>query len=131
MRLMPRRLKIRRPIRWPKSIVIEELFNNDNGLANHVHVASQDRKGLVMLARIAKRHYADGDSAPVREFPPFDLVEDVHTNGSWHYRDSHSPLTPRNYSNRGDGLAFDLRSGTRERFAAAVKKRYPVKECDF
>lgn len=117
--------------RWPRKVVIEELFVNDNSLRNHVHVASRNRRKLIKLGRIAKRHYASGDPAPVREFPPFDTVEDVHTSGSWHYRDSSNPSTPRNFSNRGDGLAFDLRSAARETFAHEVKRRYHVKECDF
>lgn len=123
--------KFKRPIRWPKHVVIEELFNNDNGEHNHVHVASKDRKALVMLARIAKRHYSGGDSAPVREFPPFDAVEPVHATTSWHYRDSHNPDTPRTFANRGDGLAFDLRSVNRQAFADEVKRRYGARECDF
>lgn len=112
-------------------MLIEELFVNDNSLHNHVHVASKNRDKLIQLGRIAKHHYAAGDPAPVREFPPFDAVEDVHTDGSWHYRDSHNPDTPRNFENRGDGLAFDLRSRRRRSFAKEVKRRYHVKECDF
>lgn len=117
--------------RWPRKMQIEELFINDNSLRNHVHVAARNRRKLRKLARIAKHHYADGDPAPVREFPPFDAVECVHTATSWHYRDSHNPDTPRTCANRGNGLAFDLRSASREKFAHEVKRRYGAKRCDF
>lgn len=109
---------------------IEELFINDNGLRNHVHVASKDRRKLIQLAHVAQERYGGSDSQAVREFPPFDTVECVHTDGSWHYRDSKSPNTPRNCSNRGNGLAFDLRSVNREAFAHEVKRRYGAKESD-
>ena len=117
--------------RWPRHMVIEELYINDNGLRNHVHVASKQRKRLIKLGKVAKAHYADGDPAPVREFPPFDPVECVHTATSWHYRDSSNPLTPRDCAHRGNGLAFDLRSASREQFAHEVKRRYGAKESDF
>lgn len=121
----------RRVPRWPRTVVIEELFINDNGLRNHVHVGAHNRRKLIKLAKIAQAHYSSGDTAAVREFPPFDTVEDVHTEGSWHYRDSHNPNVGRNYSNRGDGLAFDLRSADREKFAREVKRRYGAVNCDF
>jgi hypothetical protein len=117
--------------RWPRKMVIEELFINDNSLRNHVHVAARNRRKLKRLARIAKRHYGGTDPAPVREFPPFDPVECVHTPTSWHYRSSRNPDTPRTCANRGNGLAFDLRSVRREEFAREVKRRYQVKRCDF
>ena len=117
--------------RWPRrsSLVIEELYLNDNGLRNHVHIASKNRRQLVRLANVAIHHF---DSAgQVREFPPFDRVENVHTNGSWHYRSSKAWWILRNFFNRGDGLAFDLGSARREEFARKVKERYRVKESDF
>ncbi len=117
--------------RWPKDITIEELFVNDNGLHNHVHVASKERKRLIQLGHVAQEKYGGADSQAVREFPPFDTVEDVHTNGSWHYRDSRNPLVLRNYDNRGNGLAFDFRAVDRDAFAREVKKRYGAKESDF
>ena len=116
---------------WPKHMDIEELFNNDNGLHNHVHVASKDRKKLIQLGHVAQERFGGSDSAAVREFPPFDTVEDVHTPGSWHYRDSSNPTVPRDFSNRGNGLAFDFRAVNRQAFANEVKKRYHPKECDF
>lgn len=117
--------------RWPKHMVIEELFNNDDGLRDHVHIASKERKKLIRLGHIAKHRFSGGDSAPVREFPPFDHVDDVHTLGSWHLRDSSNPEVERSYANRGNGLAFDLRSTPRQKFADEVLRRYHVKECDF
>ena len=117
--------------RWPRKMVIEELFNNDSGDHSHVHVASKERKKLIRLAHVAKERFGGDDSAPVREFPPFDAVENVHTTGSWHYRDSSNPNTARDFAHRGNGLAFDLRSVRREDFAREVKRRYTVKECDF
>lgn len=119
-------------ISWPKHIVIEELFINDNGQRNHVHIASRDREALIQLGRIAQAHYSSGDSAAVREFPPFDPVEDVHVGCvSWHYRDSSNPDVGRCFAQRGNGLAFDLRSAAREQFAHEVKRRYGAKRSDF
>lgn len=117
--------------RWPRKMVIEELFNNDDGLHDHLHVASKDRKKLIRIAHIAKHRYGGSDPAPVREFPPFDTVENVHTFGSWHYRDSKNPTVQRDFSNRGNGLAFDLRSARRQAFGDALKRRYHVRESDF
>lgn len=116
---------------WPHQIVIEELFDNDDGKHSHVHVASKDRKKLIQLAKVAQQRYGGSDSAAVREFPPFEPVENVHTLGSWHYRDSHDPNDERDFDNRGNGLAFDLRSVRREDFAHEVKRRYGAKESDF
>ena len=117
--------------RWPRrsDLVIEELYINDNGLRNHVHIASKNRRQLIRLAEVAIHHF--GAAGMVREFPPFDRVECVHTSGSWHYRDSHSPLVSRSCSDRGNGLAFDLGCARREEFARKVKERYRVKESDF
>jgi hypothetical protein len=115
--------------RWPRKMVIQELFINDNGLENHVHVASCDRKKLIRLAKVAIHHF--GGEGTVREFPPFDSVDCVHTNGSFHYRQSGQCSTPRNCSNRGDGLAFDLGCARREEFAREVKRRYKVLQSDF
>lgn len=100
---------------WPDTMVIEELFNNDNGYHNHLHVASQERDKLIQIAKIAQAHYSGGDPDCVREFSPFDPVDPVHAPNSWHYRD----------------LAFDLRSTPRQAFGDELKRRYYVKECDF
>lgn len=108
---------------------IEELFVNDNGLRNHVHVASRQRRKLIRLGKIAIHRY--GAAGMVREFPPFDRVECVHTATSWHYRDRHDPDTPRSCANRGNGLAFDLGCARREEFAREVKRRYGAKRSDF
>lgn len=118
---------------WPESMIIDELFINDNGLRNHVHIASRERDKLLILARIAQKKYSAGDSEAVREFPPFNSVECVHTSSSWHYRDSSSPDTPRACPNIGDGLAFDLRSAqsSREAFAHEVARRYNPSNRDF
>lgn len=115
--------------RWPRKMVIQELFINDNGLENHVHVAACDRRKLIQLARVAISQF--GAKGTVREFPPFDTVENVHTPGSYHYRESGQCSTPRNYSNRGDGLAFDLGCARREEFARECKRRFHVKQSDF
>lgn len=122
---------IRKQDAWPKHMVIEELFINDNGLRNHVHVASRDRANLIKLGKIAQKKYSGGDPECVREFPPFDQVECVHTSTSWHYRDSSAPDSPRACPNIGDGLAFDLRSSPREAFARECKRRYTVVRSDF
>ncbi len=108
---------------------IVELFNNDNSLHNHVHVASTERDKLIQLAQIAIRDYGGADM--VREFPPFDPVECVHVSTSWHYRDSSSPYTPRACANRGDGLAMDLGFPRRQEFADEIKRRYGADNCDF
>lgn len=115
--------------RWPRHIEIEELFLNDNGLRNHVHVASRQRRKLIKLAKVAIHHY--GAKGSVREFPPFDRVECVHATTSWHYRDSHNPDHPRTCAQRGNGLAFDLGCARREEFARAVKHRYGARQSDF
>lgn len=116
---------------WPHKIEIEELFVNDNALHNHVHVASRDRKKLIQLAKVAQQRYGGDDPDAVREFPPFDPVEDVHVYGTWHERDSSNPDIPRSFENRGNGLAFDFRAVRRDEFAHEVKKRYGAKRCDF
>lgn len=122
---------IKRRNDWPESMVIEELFINDNGMRNHVHVASRDRDALIQLGRIAQEKYSGGDTECVREFPPFDTVECVHTGTSWHYRDESNPDAPRTCPNIGNGLAFDLRSTPREAFAQELKRRYTVVRSDF
>jgi hypothetical protein len=115
--------------RWPRKMVIEELFVNDNSLHNHVHVASKDRKRLIKLAHVAAERFGGGEF--VREFPPFDPVDCVHTSGSWHYRDSSNPSTARDCAHKGNGLAFDFGAPRRDEFAREVKKRYGAKESDF
>ncbi len=114
---------------WPTTMHIVELFNNDNGLHNHVHVASTERDKLIQLGKIAVAQY--GGAGMVREFPPFDPVECVHVSTSWHYRDSSSPYTPRTCANRGDGLAMDLSFPRRQEFADEIKRRYGADNCDF
>jgi hypothetical protein len=114
---------------WPKSMHITELFNNDNGLHNHVHVASTDRDALIALGNIAVKQY--GGAGAVREFPPFDPVECVHVSTSWHYRDSSSPYTLRTCANRGDGCAMDLGFARRQEFGDEIKRRYGADACDF
>lgn len=129
-------LKIKKLIKsqegdWPSSMHIVELYVNDNGLRNHVHVASTERDKLIQIAKIAQSKYSGGDPEAVREFPPFDPVECVHTGTSWHYRDSSNPYNPLGCG-QGDGLAFDLRSvqSEREAFAHEVKSRYGAVSSD-
>lgn len=114
---------------WPADMHIVELFNNDNGLHNHLHVASTDRDDLIRLGNIAVAHY--GAAGMVREFPPFDPVECVHATTSWHYRDSSNPSVARTCANRGNGLAFDLGCAARQAFGNEVKARYGADRCDF
>lgn len=116
---------------WPRHMQIEELFNNDDGKHSHVHVASRERKKLVRLGHIAQHRYGGSDSQAVREFPPFDHVDDVHTQCTWHLRDSSDPDKCRDYAHRGNGLAFDFRAVRRQEFANAVKRRYHPRRCDF
>ncbi len=114
---------------WPGDMHITELFNNDNGYHNHVHIASTDRDALIRLGKIAEAQY--GGAGMVREFPPFDPVECVHVSTSWHYRDSSAPYVPRVCANRGDGCAMDLSFPRRQEFANEVKRRYGADVCDF
>lgn len=114
---------------WPDTMHVEELFNNDNGLHNHVHIASPDRDALIALGIIAIKEY--GGAGMVREFPPFDPVECVHTGVSWHYRDSSNPYTYRYCANRGDGCASDNGFPRRDEFGYEVKRRYGASRCDF
>lgn len=114
---------------WPADMHITELFNNDNALHNHVHIASTERDKLIQLANIAIAQY--GGAGAIREFPPFDPVECVHVSSSWHYRDSGSPYTVRACANRGDGCAMDLGFARRQEFANEVKRRYGADACDF
>lgn len=130
-------LRVRRSVRrhrkpkddWPSDMHITELYNNDNGYHNHVHIASTDRGALVQIENIAVKQY--GGAGMVREFPPFDPVECVHVSVSWHYRDSSSPYTPRTCANRGDGCAADNSFPRRQEFANEVKRRYGADSCDF
>ncbi len=117
------------PKGWPASMHITELFNNDNGLHNHVHVASTERDKLIQIEKIAVSQY--GGAGAVREFPPFDPVECVHVATSWHYRDSSSPYTLRTCANRGDGLAADNGFANRQAFGNEIKDRYGADSCDF
>ncbi len=114
---------------WPTGMHVTELYNNDNGAHNHVHIASTDRNALIQIGNIAVAQY--GGAGMVREFPPFDPVECVHVSTSWHYRDSSSPYFARACSNRGDGLAMDLSFSRRQEVADEVKRRYGADSCDF
>lgn len=114
---------------WPADVHITELFNNDNGLHNHVHVASTSHADLVALGNIAIRDY--GGAGAVREMLPFDTVECVHVSTSWHYRDSSAPYTPRACANRGDGLAMDCGFARRQEFGDEIKRRYGADVSDF
>lgn len=117
-----RRHKRRQDVKWPDSFPISELLYH---APPHFHLASPHRDKLIQIAKIGVEKY----HCRIGEFPPFDPVEAVHVNGSWHYRDSSSPSTPRDFSNRGDGLAFDandLDGGNDEEFAffKEVEERY-------
>lgn len=131
IRKLKRIQKERKSSGWPDTLHIVELYVNDNGLRNHVHVASTERDKLIQIANIARSSYSGGDYYCVREFPPFDPVECVHTSGSWHYRDSGNPYAALGCG-QGDGLAFDLRSpqSIREAFAHEVKRRYGADSSD-
>lgn len=117
-----RKHKRRQDVEWPKSFPIAELLYHD---PPHFHLASPDRDKLIQIAKIGQEKF----HCRIGEFPPFDTVEDVHIGGSWHYRDSSSPSTPRSFSNRGNGLAFDandLDGGNDQEFEfyAEVRERY-------
>lgn len=94
------RLLARLRHRWPREGSFTELLYHS---PPHLHAASADRDFLVRIARIGEKRYG----LRIGEFPPFDTVEAVHVSGSWHYRDSSNPWTPRTFAGRGDGLAFD------------------------
>jgi hypothetical protein len=117
---------------WPKRLHVLELFNNDNGLQNHLHVgvAADSRDELIQIEKIAVKHF-DGIGL-VREFPPFDPVECVHVGVSLHYQDSHDyPHVIRTCANKGNGLAADNGFARRQEFGNEIKKRYGADRCDF
>ena len=119
-----KRYESRKDLDWPKAGKFSELLYHD---PPHCHVASADREFLIAIAKIAHEKF----ECRIGEFPPFDTVEAVHVSGSWHYRDSSSPYTPRDFSNRGDGLAFDandLDGGSDQEYALYIelRRRYPV-----
>jgi hypothetical protein len=114
--------KRRQDVEWPESCQVAELLYHD---PPHFHFATPERDKLIRIAKIGQEKY----HCRIGEFPPFDPVEAVHVSGSWHYRDSSNPWTPRNFSNRGDGLAFDandLDGGNDQEFEfyAEVRDRY-------
>lgn len=117
---------------WPDHMHVLELFNNDNGLHNHLHVmvAADSRDELIQIEQIAVKHF---DAVGlVREFPPFDPVECVHVTFSGHYQDSHDyPRVLRQCSNRGNGLAADNGFSRRQEFGNEIKARYGADRCDF
>lgn len=109
--------------KWPSSGSFTELMYHAPG--PHIHAASADRDFLIRVFTIARDEY----QIRVGEFPPFDPVECVHVNGSWHYRDSSNAWLPRLCSARGDGLAGDLNDadGGSDRelaFYAELRRRY-------
>ena len=111
---------------------IIELFNNDNGLHNHLHVAvaADSRDELIRCEKIAVDKY--GGAGCIREFPPFDPVECVHVSNSMHYQDSSDwPRVIRSCSNKGNGLACDNSFANRQAFGNELKARYGADRCDF
>lgn len=117
-----RRYEERKDVQWPASVTFTELLYHN---PPHLHVACADREKLIALAKIGRERFG----LRIGEFPPFDPVEDVHVHGSWHYRDSSSPWTPRTFSNRGNGLAFDandLDGGNDQEYAfyLELRRRY-------
>ncbi len=117
---------------WPAHMHILELFNNDNGLHNHLHVgvAADSRDELIQVEKIAIAHY--GGAGMCREFPPFDPVECVHTGVSLHYQDSSDyPRVIRTCANKGNGLACDNGFAARQAFGNELKSRYGADRCDF
>ncbi len=117
---------------WPNDMHIIELFNNDNGLHNHLHVAvaADSRDELIQVEKIAIAQY---DAAGLcREFPPFDPVECVHVSNSMHYQDSSDwPRVIRSCPNKGNGLACDNAFADRQAFGNQLKARYGADRCDF
>lgn len=107
---------------WPASIIVAELLYHEPG--PHIHFASPERDKLIQIGKIAQKR-----GLRVGEFPPFDTVECVHVEGSWHYRDSSNPYTPRSCANRGNGCAMDLNdadggSDKEQAFYAELVRRY-------
>lgn len=86
---------------WPASLVVAECLYHYPG--PHFHLATPERDKLIGIAGIAKAR-----GIRVGEFPPFDPVECVHTEISWHYRDSSNPYIGRTCAQRGDGCAADM-----------------------
>ncbi len=87
---------------WPENGHFNEFLYHHPG--PHLHVASSDRYFLIRVCEIGRAEY----NLRIGEFPPFDTVECVHVNGSWHYRDSSAPFVPRSCAGRGNGLAADI-----------------------
>lgn len=117
---------------WPAHMHILELFNNDNGLHNHLHVgvAADSRGELIQVENIAIKQY--GGAGMCREFPPFDPVECVHVGNSLHYQDSSDyPRVIRSCANKGNGLACDNGFVRRQEFGNELKARYGADRCDF
>lgn len=84
---------------------------------DHIHVASCNRTRLMHIAHVAQRKFG----LSVREFPPFDIIDCVHTGGSYHYRKrghcgNSSARCPRTMTGRKrrKNLAMDC-SGSRQR----------------
>lgn len=116
------RYEARDDVKWPAHLPITEILYHN---PPHFHLASSDRDALIQVCKVINEKFG----CRIGEFPPFDPVEPVHVNGSWHYRDSSSPSTPRSFSNRGDGLAADINDldgGNDQEYAAyiEVKRRY-------
>jgi hypothetical protein len=117
---------------WPAHMHIVELFNNDNGFHNHLHVAvaADSRDELIQVEKIAIDNF--GAAGCCREFPPFDPVECVHVGNSMHYQDHRDwPGFIRSCANRGDGLACDNSFSDRQAFGNELKARYGADRCDF
>lgn len=102
---------------WPADIALAELLYHN---PPHLHVASCEREKLIAVCRCLQREFG----VYISEFPPFNTVDPVHVNCSYHYRASSSCGTCRSYYNRGDGCAADI-NGTRE-YSAYVElvRRY-------
>ena len=89
--------------KWPESLAIVEYLYHNPGPHFHLAVYPQSRNGLIAIGAIAEAR-----GIRVGEFPPYDVVECVHTGYSWHYRDSGDGGAPRTCANRGNGLAADM-----------------------
>jgi hypothetical protein len=75
------------------------------GHGTHLHFAAN----IDLLKQVAKM--AEQAGLSVREFEPYDKVDPVHTEGSWHYK----------------GLAADISGSGLMEFAKMLKKRFGLK----
>lgn len=124
------RYENRKDVKWPEKGTFAEALYHAPG--PHIHLASSDRAFLLAIAKIGAEKF----NLRIAEFPPFEDVEPVHVDGSWHYRavvDGEvrvlSTSDPRLKKGGSGGLAFDANDadgGSDEEYAfwLEVRERY-------